>query len=58
MATPEPSCSECLDVAKENNPCQECCPHDWDPDCGGMCANCGREDFWNFQREYEPEDFD
>lgn len=27
------------------------CDHEWDPDEGGMCINCGRDDYYNFINE-------
>lgn len=28
--------------------CKDCCSHEWDSSEGGMCINCGREDYYNF----------
>lgn len=49
----EPMCSECNDSGK---PCAECCEHEFDMDEGGMCLNCGAEDWYNhFDEDYGQE---
>lgn len=39
-------CEDCED--NEEKPCQSCCEHEFDFDCGGMCIICDREDWYNF----------
>ncbi len=42
-------CESCRD---RGDGCPECCAsHEWDPSEGGMCINCGREDYYNFVNE-------
>lgn len=41
------NCDECKD-GELTEECTECCPHEWDSSEGGMCINCGREDYYNF----------
>lgn len=41
------NCDECKD-GELTEECQQCCDHEWDADEGGMCINCGREDYYNF----------
>lgn len=48
MKIKEFHCEDCLDIYNERKPCQSCCEHEFDFDCGGMCSNCGIEDWYNF----------
>lgn len=36
--------AECEGCEEEG--CQDCCEHDYDPDEGMMCLNCGAEYPW------------
>lgn len=44
-------CEKCGDSSVA---CDECCDHEWDDSEGGMCINCGREDYYNFVNEDDP----
>lgn len=44
-------CKYCSNEGYSNGLCEECfenCDHEWDLDEGGMCLNCGRDDYYNF----------
>lgn len=45
-------CETCQDTGENDGvSCQDCCSHEWDSCEGGMCINCGREDYYNFVDE-------
>lgn len=53
----EPDCEECQDAGEINGEgCKECCSHEFDSSEGGMCLNCGRDDYYNFMDEDRGQD--
>lgn len=36
-------CEETANEPCENERCQDCCEHEYDPGEGMMCINCGKE---------------
>ncbi len=56
MSCPNPNptyeCDECCDRGEiDGEGCKNCCVHEFDSSEGGMCINCGREDYWNYMNE-------
>ena len=40
----EPTCEACNDTGEVGgDPCVECCEHEFDPDEGFTCLNCGKQ---------------
>ncbi len=44
----DPDTMNAVEVELQQPIVEEECDHEWDSSEGGMCINCGREDYYNF----------